>query len=146
VRKLQKAIKYVTNFEKKKGPVSEMSLIDRKLELNICSEVFSRVELRKKKKKKSLQIFFPTPHIFLSERRSDSDLNELCDNCKVLKIYYLMHTHTHTYTHTHTHRQTLNTDRYNVIKQVYSQRRAKLNQNQCSSARCNNVYLQNSPH
>lgn len=97
MRKLQKAIKYVTNFEKKKGPVSEMSLIDRKLELNICSEVFSRVELRKKKKKKSLQIFFPTPHIFLSERRSDSDLNELCDNCKVLKIYYLMHTHTHTH-------------------------------------------------
>ena len=61
------------------------------------------------------------------------------------------HTHTHTDSHTHTYTDTdtqthtqTNTEYrwYNVIKQVYSQKRAKLNQNQCSSARCNNVYLQ----
>ena len=45
--------------------------------------------------------------------------------------------------HKHTQTHTLNTDGYNVIKQVYSKKCAMLNGNQCCSARCN---LQNPPH
>jgi hypothetical protein len=87
----------MSQISKKRSTVSEISLTD----VNTNSTVVRKCLAGMSRGKKCLFTnIFSTPHILLSEHKSDSDLYELCDNCKVLKFCYLMHMHTHARTHT----------------------------------------------